>query len=79
MGKLQKIGISDPFLSWFYTYLTGRDQMVKIYSLNSNLVSVSLEVLQGGRSFIAIFLFDFYEYVGNVFRHCEFSFFTDDL
>lgn len=43
--KLQAIGISDPLLSWFFSYLSNRTQIVR-YS-NSNVMSHPFEVNSG--------------------------------
>lgn len=80
IAKLQSLGISDPLLSWLYSYLTSRTQIVKVENFESDGINVTSGCPQGGH--LSGFLFNFF--INDLsFYHYEQStvrkwFFADD-
>jgi hypothetical protein len=53
--KLYKLGVRDPLLSWFSSYLSGRSKLVKIYNSFSRTIKVTSGVSQGSNLSLLLF------------------------
>ncbi|XP_029171149.1 uncharacterized protein LOC114940599 [Nylanderia fulva] len=78
--KLKELNFSDSTLTWIYSYLSGRTQVVKdaVAGTVSSSSSVKVGVPQGsvlGPLLFTLYLADF----GKVLRHCRYNFYADDL
>lgn len=75
---LDQLGIGEPLLSWFYSYLTNRSQFTKVLGYSSKLLPVSSGTPQGGH--LSPILFNlFINGISSVLKNCHFLFFADDL
>lgn len=76
--KLKLIGIHGPLLNWFKSYLSDREQQVKINSNLSNIIKVTSGVPQGGHLSPLLFLI-FVNDLDTIFKHAKCLLFADDL
>jgi len=78
MLKLKKLGIIDPLLTWFSSYLSNRSFRVMVDGvLSNNKVAIS-GVPQGSHLSPLLFLL-FINDVGLIFKSCKYLLFADDL
>ena len=78
ISKLGSLGIGGSLLAWIESFLTGRNQWVKINNFLSNTIEVYSGVPQGshcGPLFFNLFINDIAEYI----THSKFLLFADDL
>lgn len=78
MEKLRALGIRDPLLSWFRSFLSNRKQFVKVKNCTSSEIAVLSGVPQG--SHLSPYLFNcFINDIGTNFKFCNFLLYADDL
>jgi len=75
---LYKSGFGEPILSWFKSYLSGREQWVKVLGFKSAAVSVPSGVPQGGHLSPLLFSL-FVNGIAKAAPKCKFLMFADDL
>ena len=77
LGKLRSLGVSPSALRWFYSYLTGRRQAVRIGSTLSSKLPIKNGVPQG--SILGPILFSLYiNDLPTVSQHCNIESYVDD-
>lgn len=64
LNKLDFIGVRGASLNWFRRYITGRDQIVNICGVNSDVSQVNYGVIQGSTLGPVLFLI----YINNIIR-----------
>jgi len=77
VSKLSTLGIKDPLLSWFHSYLPGRSQRVVVNGMFSRWTNVGSGVPQGSQLGPILFLL-FVNDMPNVVTSVTLSMFADD-
>ena len=78
LSKLNSLGINEPLLSWFQSYLRGRTSKVVVSGYSSDPFPVNSGVPQG--SHLAPLLFNiFINDIGQCLKNSTYILFVDDL
>lgn len=80
ISKLQAIGVQDPLLSWFRSFLTNRTQKVRVANnIESSPIFVSSGCIQGGHASGLVFLIFILQNLPELTESINYWLFADDL
>lgn len=78
INELGQLGIGDPLLSWLRSYLSNRQQFVKVNNSESSLVTIPSGVPQGGHLSPLLFIL-FVNSISKSITKAKFLLFADDI
>ena len=78
INELDLLGIGDPLLSWLRSYLSNRQQFVKVNNCKSSLVNIPSGVPQGGHLSPLLFIL-FVNSISKAITKAKFLLFADDI